>query len=646
MSEAYDSGLPTDAVKPWFAEHGVPHFLNNYSAKDRGPALVLPLLMVLAAQLGAGTWFNVSVLQLLVVPPTVVVLALVSRRLFDGPLGLDPARPHGRWLLPLWLLVSLVVSYLFTVVVGYPFLRDESPWFLLGPWVDTAVLFTALLACAVLSRGQIWASEGERSGLRWWLLVVVVVVVTISALEEDGFFHPLVSLVDDQAMVSAPQTLPSLVAVLVILAMALHLARATPVESRSQYDAVFVPAVPLLVLTFGVDNALISYRFDGWAEAVVPVVLLPAVAVVSVLAVRRSRQPQTLGKAAELARQELSRPRLRVWLPLFLFGYPLMAWLFEITVDVFGWPATGLWAFAVTLGVNVVCLGVTWFIVGFGLDGIAEWAFREARRNLSGIGVAFLHGLPLLLVFSVFFALTAETWEIVIEGKLAATLGVLALLLGLMTTFFLITSIQDLRSLHQFESWPEVRAGALGELRGTREAADARVHRVVQSAMNGKQHPAKPSPVKLGRRGWLNALLVLAVYQVLVFVPVAIGAFGFFLLLGHVAVRKEMAAEWTWGDGQGGRGTELESHAFWAEPWTRVALVLAVFSVLYLIVTVLHAKDQRTLFLGVADAAIRQRFAVRLAYDQALKKEGERQPDHSLRRPVKGEPRVRDPAGR
>lgn len=294
----------------------------------------------------------------------------------------------------------------------------------------------------------------------------------------------------------------------------------------------------------------------------------------------------------------------------------------------------------------MVCLGVTWFIVGFGLDGIAEWAFREARRNLSGIGVAFLHGLPLLLVFSVFFALTAETWEIVIEGKLAATLGVLALLLGLMTTFFLITSIQDLRSLHQFESWPEVRAGALGELRGTREAADARVHRVVQSAMNGKQHPAKPSPVKLGRRGWLNALLVLAVYQVLVFVPVAIGAFGFFLLLGHVAVRKEMAAEWTWGDGQGGRGTELESHAFWAEPWTRVALVLAVFSVLYLIVTVLHAKDQRTLFLGVADAAIRQRFAVRLAYDQALKKEGERQPDHSLRRPVKGEPRVRDPAGR
>ena len=60
------------------------------------------------------------------------------------------------------------------------------------------------------------------------------------------------------------------------------------------------------------------------------------------------------------------------------------------------------------------------------------------------------------------------------------------------------------------------------------------------------------------------------------------------------------------------------------EPWTRVAVVLAVFSGLYLSVTVLSEEGRRKAFFGAAEDAMRQRLAIRLALDTWKKS---RQPD-------------------
>jgi hypothetical protein len=126
-------------------------------------------------------------------------------------------------------------------------------------------------------------------------------------------------------------------------------------------------------------------------------------------------------------------------------------------------------------------------------------------------------------------------------------------------------------------------------------------------------------------------MLVLAIYQVLIFTPVAVGAFAFFLLLARLAVPPAVAAEWVFGDGADpSLGLMLDNRPFVEEPWTRVAVVLAAFSVLYLTVTVLTDDNHRRTFFGVADDAIRQRFAMRLAYDEAQKldmtEEGARPP--------------------
>jgi hypothetical protein len=632
MAESYDRGSPMQAVKSWFAEQGVPHFLPRYSPTERAPVLVLSLLMVLAVQLGAGTWFDVTVIQLLVIPPIMVALALVFR-LFDGPLGLGQTRPQQWWLLPLSLLVLVTVPYVGAAIVGQP-AYEQPPWSRPDPWIDTAVLFTALLASTLLFRGNLWDS---RAGRCWRLFVFVIAAAVLFELE-GSVLPPLGSQPSEQGIFPVPHSLPALIVVATILAMSLRLARGSVEQSTSsaisaRNVASFVPVAPLLVLTLGVDNAVLASSMGGWAEAVTPLVLLLAFAAVfaAVQRWRPQQPPWQIGSVTRLAHLT-SWPTLLFWILAFLFLYPVMAWFFNIQVSGFGPPATGWRALLIILGINILGLGVTWFIIWFGLDRIAGWALREGPRNLSDILVAFAHGLPLLLIFTAFFALTAETWEIVVEAGPVAFLGLLGLLLGLMAFFLLISSIHELRGHRRFATWADVRTCAVGGEHQSKLSPADPISQVVEKAVRGKDLAREPRNVEVGILGWLNAMLVMAIYQVLIFTPVAVGAFAFFLLLARLAVPPEVAAEWVFGDGADpALGLMLDKRPFVEEPWTRVAVVLAVFSVLYLTVTVLTDENHRKTFFGVADDAIRQRFAMRLAYDEAhkldKKGEGGRLPD-------------------
>jgi hypothetical protein len=631
MAKTYDRGSPMPAVKSWFAEQGVPHFLPRYSPTERAPVLVLSLLMVLAVQLGAGTWFDVTVIQLLVIPPLMVALALVFR-LFDGPLGLGQTRPQQWWLLPLLLLLVVMVPYLGAAVVGQS-AYEQLPWSRPDPWIDTAVLLTALLASTVLFRGNLWDS---RAGRCWRLFVFVIAAAVLFELE-GSVLPPLGSQPSEQGIFPVPHSLPALVVVATILSMSLRLARGSAEQSTSSVISrrnvvSFVPAAPLLVLTLGVDNAVLASSMGGWAEAATPLALLLIfTAVLAAVQRWRPKQPPwQIGSVTRLAHLT-SWPTLLFWILVFLFLYPVMAWFFNIQVSGFGPPATGWRAFLTILGINVLGLGVTWFIVWFGLDSIAGWALREGPRNLSDILVAFAHGLPLLLIFTAFFALTAETWEIVVEVGPVAFLGLLGLLLGLMAFFLLISSVHELRNHRRFATWEDVRTFAVGGEHQSKLSPADPISRVVEKALRGKDMTQEPRTADVGVLGWLNAMLVLAIYQVLIFTPVAVGAFAFFLLLARLAVPPAVAAEWVFGDGADpSLGLMLDNRPFVEEPWTRVAVVLAAFSVLYLTVTVLTDDNHRRTFFGVADDAIRQRFAMRLAYDEAQKldmtEEGARPP--------------------
>jgi hypothetical protein len=119
----------------------------------------------------------------------------------------------------------------------------------------------------------------------------------------------------------------------------------------------------------------------------------------------------------------------------------------------------------------------------------------------------------------------------------------------------------------------------------------------------------------LERRMRINALVVIAVYQALVLVPVGLSALLLFWGVGRLAVSNGVAAERIYGDNAGvAEQLRVDRLSLWGEPWTRVPVVIAAFSVLYLAVTLLTSKEHRTYFFSAASEALRQRLAVRVAY--------------------------------
>jgi hypothetical protein len=165
------------------------------------------------------------------------------------------------------------------------------------------------------------------------------------------------------------------------------------------------------------------------------------------------------------------------------------------------------------------------------------------------------------------------------------------------------------------EDWQKVRRraqrnGQSGQ-EDTRDAVSA-----LFDAMPVERKDLSP---KLELRMRINALLVIGVYQALVLVPVAIGTLMLFWLVGRLTVSPEVAAQWVYGDNAltdpNIKGLDkIEGLSLFGEPWTRVPVVLAAFSVLYLTVTLLTNEKQQEYFFSATSAALQQRLAVRIAY--------------------------------
>ena len=84
--------------------------------------------------------------------------------------------------------------------------------------------------------------------------------------------------------------------------------------------------------------------------------------------------------------------------------------------------------FLVTFGIYVF---LVWLFVWFGPDQIAVWVSREIRRDLMQIVRGVAGGLPMLLVSATFFALAAETWQVVVETEGKAFIALVGLLVAL-----------------------------------------------------------------------------------------------------------------------------------------------------------------------------------------------------------------------
>ena len=656
-------------IEHWFVRQGVPQFMSGYSPRDNMPVLFYLLLIVVAFDLAIQPWVAVNPVALLVLPAVLVCLGLLvkvtivdqirhlHRRLAgaeedegDDDGDGEPSYPtFGEQLTEfrssrLRALVLLVSVY---VVACFVLLLDRAIY-----WSDFSVDFlviTGLLwISAKLYRPDVWQGNEEelRERRRFYVLVVAAVV----GFAFEGSILPdaphLLGGVVGTIMPTAvpvPQALAALLVTL-ILVVQCHGLLARPGhagDAAGQQLSGFHPAVPLLLLVFCAETAILPYAGPTWVAAMLPLALLATVVLLLSYPSRR-RRPRTPRAVrwpgwlrwprgltwlrSIVTYRDDEYPGVTLFIVLFLLACPMTVGTLAAVDDDRSWlggygPVAAGSAFALTLGVNLFYLGLAGGIAGFGLDRVAAWATREAwtdwRERISNLG----RGVSILVVFTTFLLLTAETWETMAKISRSAYLLVLASILGLTGAFHLLMSVQTLSQRSKFKRWSDVRKAARERTsrKGTTEL-DTQIEYLLRRQELSELDDGSDAPdYPLRPLETINGVIVLMTYEILFFIPVAIlGAVTFFVL-GRIVVSPAVAATWVFGDGTPPEaGQALASRALLEQPWLRVALLLTAFSVLYLAVDILSDSGKRSSFFESADSAVRRRLAVRLAYHHVL----------------------------
>jgi hypothetical protein len=605
------------ALEIWFESRGVPHFMRRYSGRDRVPLLLCWLFLVVAFQVGAAPWLHLNVPRLLVAPLILLVLTrLVAPRLV-GLFQTGTASRRVLLVIPaaiycLWLLVSAVAP-------------TEMPSFWSSMWVDFPLIFSVLVTSAVLSRPEVWTynNSARTERRRRTLIAAIPIAVVVFSVEGSlipEFDEPLNSMlagVLPDGGTLAPGV-PAFPIVCWLLYLSVSLAHDTWHNDTIAHDdrtvATLVPVMPMFVLLLGLETTVLPHASDNDFVQATPIVVALMLLGLGVALWKRfaTATPRTKRPRGRLY---VSVPALVCWLVLYLFTYPLLVFLF-FQIDVYQHGLVGIDGFLVALGINVVYLVGAVGVVGFGIVAIVGWAVREAWRDRGGVFEGMFRGLSLLVVFTAFFLFGAELWEAVTKASTANFLGLLGVLLGLTAIFVLITAIREIRHRAVFEDWAALRDEATAAGIGTDDAAA--VVTVLNALDDHEDLQLEHPELKLRGRQWINALFILGVYQALLFIPVFLASVAVFYVLARLSVPVEVAANWIYGDSAGDAAEEkIAAMGFFAQPWTRTAIVLAVFSLLYVAVEILSHEDQRELFFRGADAGVGQRFAAAIVYRQA-----------------------------
>jgi hypothetical protein len=667
-------------VEEWFVKHGVPQFAEPYVPSDRLRFLVLPLAVLVAFEVGAAPKLR-SLPALLLVPPVVVGIATWARPYVWRLLGRK--QKQGTRLNRLRLLSLL--AFLLLLSGSLVWWSDwPPPWS--DAWVDFGIILLAEWASMLVFTREVWSGTGGQLGrLRRRLFACIVAAVFVFAflltLDQQAVIDSrqlLNDLVPGEAQI--PLAVPALGWMMVIVTLADRTSQAANPTTASQPAdpsiephvakgqprrvspwAAAYPALPLLVLVFAAQTTVLrESRTLGWMRAWLPLVVGMALFALSTAAWRISltdwwstcstttrrwlsglgrrlrlpqrREPRTgppvLGRAAwdRIFRGAGHPLFLAPLLAACLIGYPAKMGT-GLGIEVLSWNLVLPTAAALMFAVYAF---LVWFFVWFGLDRVSLWVWRELWNDRMQIVQGVAGGLPLLLVFAAFFALTAETWEVVVETQTPKFLGLIGLLVALIVAVMVLLTTQQLRNCQlyltapepdgdqgppgngqAFDPWQRLREQALRPEPSKEEPTTAAIRKLFEAAPPS-DHELSPN---LHRRMRVNARLVITVYQAMVLVPVGLSTLLLFWGVGRLAVSKGVAAEWIYGD-NAGEAEELliDKLSFLGEPWTRVPMVLAAFSVLYLAVTLLTSKDQHNYFFAAANAALRQRLAVRVAY--------------------------------
>lgn len=256
---------------------------------------------------------------------------------------------------------------------------------------------------------------------------------------------------------------------------------------------------------------------------------------------------------------------------------------------------------------NAVLLGLVYVVLSYGIVPLIRWTAARVFQQIGEVGGLLSRALPLLIVFVVFLFLTPEVWEVAGSMQWPVLLANLGLFLVLGTLFLLARLPTELNRLGDFADVDTVRD----------------LCRPTPAAGLADGLADVPETPGLRRRQRGNLYLVVLVSQAVQIVLVSLTVVAFFVAFGLLAVRPAIQDRWL-GDTDAG-ATEslldvdlLGSPAVLSVGLLRVAVFLGAFSGFYVAVYAVTDKAYREQFFDRVAGELRQTFAVRAAYLDAL----------------------------
>jgi len=263
----------------------------------------------------------------------------------------------------------------------------------------------------------------------------------------------------------------------------------------------------------------------------------------------------------------------------------------------------GQWIDAIQATVEgAFVLLVIWVGVSNAVVPLTLWAVRSTTGQIGLVWNLLVRALPLLLLFTTFLFINAEVWQmagLLYGWPYPVVIGIF-FVLG--SVFVLSRVPRIIAGLADFGTWSEVRL------------------LLEDSPAHGIDLPAVGDPPEnLSLRERVDLYLLTTFNQAVQITLVALSMFGFFVLLGFLAIPLGTQIAWTGVDSAdsinilatvnaGGRELVL------SEPLLRVAGFLGAFVGMYFTVVLTTDATYRDEFAEDTAPSTRQLLAVRMAY--------------------------------
>ena len=353
------------------------------------------------------------------------------------------------------------------------------------------------------------------------------------------------------------------------------------IEDYNAGENIWTRARPFLILVVLLQT-LVAFndRFEGIAQGAMS--LLAAALLLAALAVFN-----------RMYRRRMFEVPREVNLPELSFFVLTPA---AIALVVSGDP---LWTALLIVVLNVIVLGVTYFVVGFGILPMTKWAIGMLLEHVLVLVRLTARTLPVLLVLTVFMFINAEIWQIASLIEPPGFVIVISAIVIAGLSFIWITSVQFLGRIRQPTSWSEAHERAL----------DSPLSKLAIPRVE-----LETEPLRRGVNYNLRILLLASVGTQMVLVGALVGVF--YSGIGLVFITPEVLEVWT---DSGNAHTWIETSLggldlVLTREHVRVSALVAALAGLNVAVSALTDDSYRETFTADLVEEMEQNLAVRALY--------------------------------